>query len=159
MKGLWFANVMSDAFASMIEGLVSGQLNVSDIFNTILAFLADTLKNIGKALIAYGVAMKAFKAALSNPFAAIAAGAALVAAGAVLSGLIKKASSGGFGGTSISAGYSAATVGGGGTLDLTGATSVQSQKQEIRVTGTLKAQGNQLLAVIKNEDTRRNLTT
>lgn len=154
-----FANVMSDAFASMIEGLVSGQLNVSDIFNTILAFLADTLKNIGKALIAYGVAMKAFKAALSNPFAAIAAGAALVAAGAVLSGLIKRASSGSSGGSSISAGYSTATVGGGGTMDLTGVTAIQAQQQEVKVTGTLKAQGNQLVAVIKNEDTRRNLTT
>ena len=154
-----FANVMSDAFASMIEGLAAGNLDMQDIFHTILQFLADTLKNIGKALIAYGTAMEAFKKAFSNPWAAIAAGAALVAAGAVLSGLIKRASSGSSGGSSISAGYSTATVGGGGTMDLTGVTAIQAQQQEVKVTGTLKAQGNQLVAVIKNEDTRRNLTT
>ena len=154
-----FSNTMTDAFSNMIEGLVDGELSMQDIFSTILQFLADTLKNIGKALIAYGTAMDAFKKALSNPWAAIAAGAALVAAGAVLSGLIKRASSGSSGGSSISAGYSAATVGGGGTLDLTGVTNMQGQQREIKVTGVLKASGNQLVAVINNENQRKNLTT
>lgn len=154
-----FSNTMTDAFSNMIEGLVDGELSMQNIFSTILQFLADTLKNIGKALIAYGTAMDAFKKALSNPWAAIAAGAALVAAGAVLSGLIKRASSGSSGGSSISAGYSAATVGGGGTLDLTGVTNMQGQQREIKVTGVLKASGNQLVAVINNENQRKNLTT
>jgi hypothetical protein len=156
-----FSNTMTDAFASMIEGLASGELNMQDIFHTILQFLADTLKNIGKALIAYGTAMEAFKKALSNPWAAIAAGAALVAAGALLSGLIKRASSGpsGGGGSAIGSNYSAATVGGGGTLNLTGAASSVGQQREIRVTGVLKASGNQLVAVINNENQRKNLTT
>ncbi|MBQ1929764.1 MAG: hypothetical protein II344_03930, partial [Bacteroidales bacterium] len=154
-----FSNTMTDAFSNMIEGLVDGELSMQDIFSTILQFLADTLKNIGKALIAYGTAMDAFKKALSNPWAAIAAGAALVVAGAVLSGLIKRASSGSSGGSSISAGYSAATVGGGGTLDLTGVTNMQGQQREIKVTGVLKASGNQLVAVINNENQRKNLTT
>ena len=153
-----FSNTMTDAFATMIEGLVDGNVNIQDVFKTILQFLADTLKNIGKALIAYGTAMDAFKKALSNPWAAIAAGAALVAAGAVLSGLIKKASSGSSGG-SISAGYSVATVGGGGTMDLTGITSMQMQQREVKVTGVLKASGSQLVAVINNENQRKNLTT
>lgn len=154
-----FSNTMTDAFATMIEGLVDGNVNIQDVFKTILQFLADTLKNIGKALIAYGTAMEAFKKAFSNPFVAIAAGAALVAAGAVLSGLIKKASSGSSGGSSISSGYSAAMVGGGGALDLAGITSVQAGRQEIRVTGTLRAAGNQLVAVIENENKRKSLTT
>lgn len=153
-----FSNTMTDAFATMIEGLVDGNVNIQDVFKTILQFLADTLKNIGKALIAYGAAMDAFKKALSNPWAAIAAGAALVAAGAVLSGLIKRASSGSSGG-SISAGYSVATVGGGGTMDLTGITSMQMQQREVKVTGVLKASGSQLVAVINNENQRKNLTT
>lgn len=156
-----FSNTMTDAFATMIEGLASGELNMQDIFHTILQFLADTLKNIGKALIAYGTAMEAFKKAFSNPWAAIAAGAALVAAGALLSGLIKRASSGpsGGGGSAIGSNYSAATVGGGGTLNLTGAASAVGQQREIRVTGVLKASGNQLVAVINNENQRKNLTT
>lgn len=153
-----FSNTMTDAFATMIEGLVDGNVNIQDVFNTILQFLADTLKNIGKALIAYGTAMDAFKKAFSDPWAAIAAGAALVAAGAVLSGLIKRASSGSSGG-SISAGYSVATVGGGGTMDLTGITSMQMQQREVKVTGVLKASGSQLVAVINNENQRKNLTT
>lgn len=154
-----FSNTMTDAFATMIEGLVDGNINIQDVFSTILQFLADTLKNIGKALIAYGTAMGAFKKAFKDPWLAIAAGAALVAAGAVLSGLIKRASSGSSGGSSISAGYSAATVGGGGTLGLTGVTNMQGQQREIKVTGVLKASGNQLLAVINNENQRKNLTT
>lgn len=154
-----FSNTMTDAFATMIEGLVDGNINIQDVFGTILQFLADTLKSIGKALIAYGTAMDAFKKAFKDPWLAIAAGAALVAAGAVLSGLIKRASSGSSGGSSISAGYSAATVGGGGTLDLTGVTNMQGQQREIKVTGVLKASGNQLVAVINNENQRKNLTT
>lgn len=154
-----FSNTMTDAFATMIEGLIDGNVNIQDIFHTILQFLADTLKNIGKALIAYGTAMEAFKKAFSNPFAAIAAGAALVAAGAVLSGIIKRASSGTSTESSISSGYSAAMVNGGGALDLAGITSVQAGRQEIRVTGTLRAAGNQLVAVIENENKRKSLTT
>lgn len=158
-----FANAMTEAFTAMIEGLVSGDLNLQEIFHTLLQFLADTLKNIGKALIAYGVAAQAFRDAWKGPeggIKAIAAGVALVAAGAVLSGLIKRASSGpsGGGGGSIGSNYSAATVGGGGTLNLTGVT-VSGQQREIKVTGVLKASGNQLLAVINNENQRKNLTT
>lgn len=151
-----FANTVSDAFASMIEGLVSGDLDMKEIFHTVLAFLAENLTAIGKALIAYGVAMDAFKKVFKNPWLAIAAGAALVAAGSVLSGLIERASSGG--GSSASASYAAAaSVGGGGTLDLTSQTQMQSQ--EIKVTGTIKASGRDLVVVIENEQQRKNLTT
>lgn len=152
-----FSNAVSDAFASMIEGLVSGNLNMTDIFNTVLQFLAENLKAIGKALIAYGTALDAFKKALPNPLAAIAAGAALVAAGAVLSGLIKRASSGG---SSASASFAtAASVGSGGTLDLTSQTQYRQQSQEVKVTGTIKASGRELAVVIENENKRKNYTT
>lgn len=151
-----FANTVSDAFASMIEGLVSGDLDMKEIFHTVLAFLAENLTAIGKALIAYGVAMDAFKKVFKDPWLAIAAGAALVAAGSVLSGLIERASSGG--GSSASASYAAAaSVGGGGTLDLTSQTQMQSQ--EIKVSGTIKASGRELMVVIENEQQRKNLTT
>ena len=154
-----FSNNISDAFSTMIESLVAGNFSLQDVFGMILSFLADSLKNIGKALIAYGTAMEAFKKAFSNPWAAIAAGAALVAAGAVLKGLIGKMSSGGGGTASPSAAYAAATVGGGGTLDLRNATSYNSDVREVKVTGRLVAQGNQLVAVIENENKRKGLTT
>lgn len=153
-----FSNAVSDAFSTMVEGLVSGNGNIKDVFGLLLGFLADTLKQIGKALVAYGTAMEAFKKAFTNPWAAIAAGTALIAAGSVLSGLIDKMSSGG-GGMSPSASYAAATVGGGSTLNLAGAPVYSGTAQEIRVTGTLKASGSQLVAVIENESKRKQLTT
>ena len=156
-----FSNTVADAFASMIEGLVSGNLNMTEVFNTVLQFLADNLKAIGKALIAYGAAKEAFDKAWAGPgggIKAIVAGAALVAAGAVLSGLIKRASSGG---TSASASYAAATatVGGGGTLDLTQQSRMTAQAQEVKVTGTIKASGRDLAIILENENKRKNYTT
>jgi len=151
-----FSNTLTDAFAAMVEGLVSGELNMKDIFNTVLMFLAENLKAIGKALIAYGMAMEGFKKAFSNPWAAIAAGAALVAAGAVLTGLIKKASAGDTSSSPANS-YAAATatVGGGGTLDLTQQTKLTSQTQEVRVTGTIKASGRDLAIILENEEKRK----
>lgn len=154
-----FSNTISDAFASMIEGLVTGNFSLQDIFGTILGFLSESLKAIGKALIAYGTAMDAFKKAFKNPWVAIAAGAALVAAGSVLSGLIKKMSSGSESSASPSATFAAATVGGGGTLDLRNATSFSRGAQEIKVTGRLIGEGRQIVAVIENEYKRKGLTT
>lgn len=154
-----FSNTIADAFSSMIEGLVTGELNMKDIFNTVLSFLADNLKAIGKALMAYGAAMIAFKKAVANPPLAIAAGAALLAAGSVLSGLIKNMSSGGGESVTPSTAYAAATINGGGTLDLTSKTQMQSQQQEIKVTGTIKASGRDLAIILENEKKRKDYTT
>jgi hypothetical protein len=63
-----------------------------DIFGGFLELLANGLTSIGKALIAYGAAMDAFKKAFKNPYAAIAAGVALVAIGVGLKSQINKTS-------------------------------------------------------------------
>ena len=70
-----------------------------DLFGGFIELLSSGLQEIGKALIAYGAAMDAFKKAFSNPYAAIAAGIALVAAGALLKSKINK-TSGASGGSS-----------------------------------------------------------
>lgn len=152
-----FSDTVTDAFSGMIEGLVSGNLNIQDVFGSILSFLSETLKSIGKALIAYGTAMEAFKTAFTDPWLAIAAGAALVAAGSVLSGLVGKMSSGGS--TSVSSNYAAAAISGGSTLDLTSRTQMQSKAQEVKVTGRIVATGRELAVVISNENQRKNFTT
>ena len=69
-----------------------------DLFAGFVEMMGSGLQEIGKALIAYGIAMDAFKKAFSNPYAAIAAGIALVAAGALLKSKISKTSGGGGGG-------------------------------------------------------------
>jgi hypothetical protein len=77
--------MLGDALAALGENLgnvlAGGEF---DPFGAFLDILANGLSAIGKALIAYGVAMDAFKKAFSNPYAAIAAGVALIAAGAFL---------------------------------------------------------------------------
>jgi hypothetical protein len=63
-----------------------------DLFGGFIELLSNGLQDIGKALIAYGAAMDAFKKAFSNPYAAIAAGVALVAIGVGLKTAISKTS-------------------------------------------------------------------
>lgn len=99
---------MATTFASGIGQLASGEIGMDDFFKMILSSIGKFLQQIGAALIAYGVAMDAFKKAFTNPFVAIAAGAALVAIGSFIS---SKASAGPAGGgassyTPASSGYS-----------------------------------------------------
>ena len=78
-----------------------------DIFGGFLELLSNGLQEVGKALIAYGIAMDAFKKAFKNPYAAIAAGIALVAVGSLLKSKISKTSgesSGGGGATAFANG-------------------------------------------------------
>ena len=90
IKGL-IEGVMSDSISKFAENIgKSFNGEDVDIFGGITEIIATGLQNIGKALIAYGTAMDAFKLAFTNPFAAIAAGIVLVATGAALQGSIKK---------------------------------------------------------------------
>jgi hypothetical protein len=68
-----------------------------DMFSSFAEIMGSGLQEIGKALIAYGLAMDAFKNAFTDPFAAVAAGIALVAAGAYLKSSIAKTSGEGSG--------------------------------------------------------------
>lgn len=95
---------INNAVESMIEGgistfaenigkaLAGGDVN---LFDGILGILAEGLSTIGKALIAYGVAMDAFKKAFTNPYAAIAAGAALVVIGSFIATKVGQMAAGG----------------------------------------------------------------
>ena len=87
-------------FSEGIAGLLTGDVGFDSFFNTILNSIGSFLKQMGAAVIAYGITISAFKKAFTNPIAAIAAGAALVIAGSVISNLASKGPSvGGGGGT------------------------------------------------------------
>ena len=93
------AGVLTNSFANMATALGEGigELISGGEFNPLQAFLrllGETLKQLGSALIAYAVTMKAVQEALknvfSNPWIALAAGAAAIAAGTVLANVAKK---------------------------------------------------------------------
>ena len=100
--------VTSDAINNAVEQMIEGGIarfaeNLGkafagekvDLFGGFLALLSEGLQTIGKALIAYGVAMDAFKKAFKNPYVAIAAGIALVALGSFIGAKVGKMSGGG----------------------------------------------------------------
>jgi hypothetical protein len=100
--------VTSDAINNAVEQMIEGGIarfaeNLGkalagekvDLFGGFLALLSEGLQTIGKALIAYGVAMDAFKKAFKNPYAAIAAGIVLVALGSFIGAKVGKMSGGG----------------------------------------------------------------
>lgn len=74
------ALLVGESIGKMFTGDFSGET----FFSSVLAIIADFAMTIGKALIAYGFAMDAFKKAISNPYVAIAAGIALIAAGHIV---------------------------------------------------------------------------
>jgi hypothetical protein len=155
-------SVLTSAFDSigtslggLIGDLVTGGDAWNNFTNAAISAFGDMAVSIGKMAISTGVATLGIKAALEslNPYVAIAAGTALVALGmAVKSGLSNIASG------SYSSSASVATSGNYGSSTSFG-TSFEEREVNIRVTGNLYASGNQLLAVIENENNRKNHTT
>jgi len=78
-------NLVRDSIAKFAENVgkaIAGEK--VDVFGGFAEMIADGAIAIGKALIAYGVAITAFKFAKANPLLAVIAGAGLVAAGSFL---------------------------------------------------------------------------
>jgi hypothetical protein len=67
-------------FAETLGNAFTGDAGASGFFNTILMVVADFGKQLGRMLIAAGVAALAFQRLLINPIGAIAAGTALIVA-------------------------------------------------------------------------------
>ena len=86
---------------------------------------------------------------MGNPYVAIAAGAALVALGTAVKSSLSAVASGDYsagGGGYSSGGYSA------------GGRDYETREVKVYVTGTLEADGNQLLAVINNTNKKNYYT-
>ena len=155
-------SVLSSAFESigtslggLIGDLATGGDAWNNFTNSAISAFGDMAVSIGKMAISTGVATLGIKAALEtlNPYVAIAAGTALVALGmAVKSGLSNIASG------SYSSSASVATSGNYGSSTSVSA-AFGEREMNIKVSGNLYASGNQLLAVIENENNRKNHTT
>lgn len=155
-------SVLTSAFDSigtslggLIGDLATGGDAWNNFTNSAISAFGDMAVSIGKMAISTGVATLGIKAALEslNPYVAIAAGTALVALGmAVKSGLSNIASG------NYSASASVATSGNYGSSTSVSA-AFGEREMNIKVSGKLYASGNQILAVIENENNRKNHTT
>lgn len=125
----------------------------SRVFAALLTPLAEACVQMGELIMAQGLASKAFQESLSNPYAAIAAGAALIAVGALvkagLNSAIKSVSGGGYSTSVASSAYTSTASN----------PSSFGREMEVKVTGTLTANGSQLVAVLNNEHNRNSYTT
>lgn len=151
---------MEDTAAAFAEGmglLMAGEANMGDVFRMLGEQVANFADSLGKALIAAGIASDAFRKLFANPYFAIAAGAALVATAAIVRAKLKAGVSGGGGASSGGGSYSAPSSAGGSIGEGNwNSRTVYARQQPLVVTGTLKASGTELVAVINNENKRRN---
>ena len=142
---------MASAFGQLFADLATGEDAWGNLTNAALSAFADMAIAVGKIAISTGMASEAIQEALKldNPYVAIAAGVALVALGtAVKAGL-----------SNVAAGnYSASTNMATNTSSSFSA-DYNQRDVYVNVTGTLQADGDQLVAVINNTEKKKRITT
>lgn len=77
-------------FGEAIGGLISGTASLGDVVGGMMAMIGGFMKDLGKSLIAAGIAGIAFKKLFANPYVAVAAGIALVALSSVVEAKMSK---------------------------------------------------------------------
>lgn len=143
------------SIGELIGDLATGGDAWGNFANTAIGAFGDMAIAIGKIAIQAGMATEGIKAALKldNPWIAIAAGTALVALGAAVKAGLSNIASG-----SYSSSANVATAGVYGSSSMLGA-DFETREMKVKVTGTLRASGNELLTVIENENIRKKHTT
>ena len=145
------------SLGGLIGDLATGGDAWSNFSSTAISAFGDMAISVGKMAISTGTATLGIKAALEslNGYVAIAAGVALVALGTAVKTSLSNIAGGNYG----SAGAVATSTGSYGTSSSGIGTAFDTRDITVNVKGSLRADGNQLLAVIENENTRRNHTT
>ena len=142
---------------NLIGDLATGGDAWGNFADFAISTFGDMAITIGKMAVSTGVATLGIKAALEslNGYVAIAAGVALIALGsAVKTGLSNVAA----GNYNASTNVASATGNyGAGSSPIN--TAFENREMTIKVTGTLRAEGSQLVSVIENERTRLAHTT
>lgn len=131
-----------EVIGELIGDLATGGDAWGNFKNAALSAFGDMATAVGKMAIATGVTTLGIKAALEslNGYAAIAAGVALVALGAAVKAGLSNVASGNY---SASAGVATSSYSSYNT-------DYATREVNVNVTGTLKADGDQLVAVITN---------
>ena len=153
MLGSAFTSTFADLGTFIGDSLTGGENAMQDFSAAMLSTFGDMCIKLGELIITASGALEAIQAALNfseNPWVAAAAGAALIAVGAaVKAGAANIARGGGYSSSSVSSSYGTS----GRTSDYA------SREFTVNVTGTLVANGSQLVAVLNNENKRKQLTT
>lgn len=153
MLGSAFTSTFADLGTFIGDSLTGGENAMQDFSAAMLSTFGDMCIKLGELIITASGAIEAIQAALKfseNPWVAAAAGAALIAVGAaVKAGAANIARGGGYSSSSVSSSYGTS----GRTSDYA------SREFTVNVTGTLVANGSQLVAVLNNENKRKQLTT
>jgi len=145
------AESTGEVLGELAGNLVNGSGAWDTFKNSALSAFGDMAVSVGKMAISTGVATLGIKAALEslNGYAAIAAGVTLVALGsAVKTGL-----------SNVAGGNYSASMGTYTNESATASGDYEQRDIYVNVTGTLQADGDQLIAVINNSDKKKNLTT
>lgn len=142
----------SELIGDLLGTLAGGGAAWGDFKSAALAAFGDLAIAVGKIAISAGMASEGIKAALhlDNPYIAIAAGAALIALGTAVKSGLSSVANGDYGsaGGGYASGYSSGSAGG----------DYEMRDIQVNVTGTLQADGNQLLAVINNTNKKNYYT-
>lgn len=146
-------NGMSELMGGLIGDLATGGDAWRNFGNSALSAMGDMAIMVGKIAVQAGLATDGIKAALTlgGGTVAIAAGAALIALGTAVKTGLSNASVGNY-----SAGASSAS--GVASTSYSPSSAAFERSMELKVVGTLKADGNQLVAVLNNETNRRNIS-
>lgn len=142
---------LGESIGGLICDLATGGDAWGNFASSAVSAFGDMAVSVGKMAISTGVATLGIKAALEslNGYAAIAAGVALVALGTAVKSGLGNIAAGNYSASSnvASSGYSSSSAG------------AFERQMEVRVTGTLSANGSQLIAVLNNENNRISTTS
>ena len=145
---------IGSSIGQLIGDLATGEDAWSNFANAALSSFGDMAISVGKMAVATGLATLGIQAALEslNGYVAIAAGVALIALGTAVKTGLGNIANGNYSSTA-----SVATAGNYGSSSVN--TAFETREVEVKVSGNLYASGNQLMAVIENENNRKNHTT
>lgn len=135
----------SEIIGNLVGTLAAGGNAWGDFKNAAVSALGDLAIAVGKIAIKMGIAAAGIDVALKDTgqwYIAVAAGAALVALGTAVKSSLSAAASGDYsaGGGGYSGGYATSSSGG----------NWEAREVNVNVTGTLVADGDQLVTVINN---------
>ena len=149
------AEQTSTVVGELVGDLVTGGDAWGNFANAAISAFGQMAVTVGNMAISTGVATLGIKAALEslNGYVAIAAGVALVALGSAVKAGLSNVANGNYSASSNVASQASYT-------SAASSSSLYEQSSiHVEVTGTLRAQGSQLVAVINNENKRKNHTT